>query len=320
MNPILLLALTFLAGASTVIAVVSLLSDVFLRDREKVGRRITGEFRRKQHERVQRSLLFKDLGRIASELADTGERTPIRQRIATMIDQAGLDLTVERLLVITAGLALTLGALGGLLRGSPIVALIAAAVGAVLPFLFVQIQSKRRTEKLRSQLPDAFDLMARVVRAGQTMAQAQQATADEFETPIAAEFSLCFEQQNLGLAPEIALRDLARRTGLLEMKIFVTALLVQQQAGGNLAELLEKLAAVVRERFVTRGKILTLTAEGRLQGLVLLCLPTGLFFIMLTMNREFTGVLLDYPKVLLGVLAAQVVGALWVRKIVNFDY
>jgi tight adherence protein B len=169
-------------------------------------------------------------------------------------------------------------------------------------------------------MPDAFDLMARVVRAGQTMAQAQQAIADEFESPIAAEFSLCFEQQNLGLAPEIALRDLARRAGLLEMKIFVTALLVQQQAGGNLSELLEKLAGVVRERFVTRGKILSLTAEGRLQGIVLLCLPTGLFLIMLMMNREFAVVLLNYPKLLMGVLVCQVVGALWIRKIVNFDY
>ena len=99
-----------------------------------------------------------------------------------------------------------------------------------------------RIEKLRSQLPEAFDLMARVVRAGQTLGQALLAVADEFPQPISVEFAFCYEQQNLGLPPEVAFRDLARRTGILELKIFVLAVLVQQQTGGNLAELLIKLA------------------------------------------------------------------------------
>ena len=141
--------------------------------------------------------------------------------------------------------------------------------------VYVQLKRKARLEKLLSQLPDAFDLMARVIRAGQTMSQALQAVADEFDQPIAAEFAYCYEQQNLGLPPEVAFRDLARRTGLLEIKIFVLALLVQQQTGGNLAELLDKLADVVRERFRIRGKIKALTAEGRMQALVLLVLPLG---------------------------------------------
>jgi tight adherence protein B len=310
--------LTFLAAVTVVLAVASVLSDLFLRDRARVGRRIDDEFRGRQRNRAQRSLLFKDLGRIAAEPA--GERPPVRLRLETMIDQAGLDLAVERLLALTAGAALALGAMGGLIRQNLIVAAAGAAVGAALPPLYVQIKRRLRLEKLRSQLPDAFDLMARIVRAGQTMAQAQQSVADEFEPPIAAEFALCSEQQNLGLAPEIALRDLARRAGLLEMKIFVTAVMVQQQTGGNLAELLEKLSAVVRERFKTQGKIRTLTAEGRMQGLVLLCLPAGLFLVMLMLNREFAGVLLEYPWVLLGVAASQVLGALWIRKIVNFDF
>src|SRR5262249_57164429 len=122
-------------------------------------------------------------------------------------------------------------------------------------------------------LPDAFDLMARVIRAGQTMSQAIQSVADEFDQPLAGEFAYCYEQQNLGLSPEVALRDLARRTGLVEVKIFVLAMLVQQQTGGNLAELLDKLSGVVRERFRVPGKIKALTAEGRMQATVLLVLP-----------------------------------------------
>jgi tight adherence protein B len=174
--------------------------------------------------------------------------------------------------------------------------------------------------KLMGQLPDAFDLMGRVIRAGQTMSQALQAVADEFDAPISVEFAYCYEQQNLGLAPELALRDLARRTGLLEVKIFVLALLIQQQAGGNLAELLDKLAAIIRERFRIRGKIRSLTAEGRIQALVLLALPPGMFFLILFLNRAYEQVLLDNPVILVVTLIFQVIGALWIRKIVNFDF
>jgi tight adherence protein B len=112
----------------------------------------------------------------------------------------------------------------------------------------VHLKRKARLEKLLSQLPDAFDLMGRVVRAGQTLSQGFQAVADEFAQPIAGEFSYCYEQQNLGLPPDVALRDLSRRTGQLELKIFVTAVLVQQQTGGSLAEMLDKLAGVIRQR------------------------------------------------------------------------
>src|SRR5439155_17515599 len=150
-----------------------------------------------------------------------------------------------------------------------------------------------------------FDLMGRIIRAGQTMAQGLQAVADEFDQPIAGEFAYCYEQQNLGLSPEVSLRDLARRTGLLEIKIFVLALLVQQQTGGNLAVLLEKLAGVVRERFRIRGKIKTLTAEGRLQAAVLLVLPPALFLIILLLNWSYGEVLLTHPYLLVGMVVAE---------------
>lgn len=318
MNPLLLMLLTFVAVVSAVAALASVASDLFLRDRTRVSKRIDDEFRKKQRDRARQSSLFKDLGRVAAEIK--GDRPPIRQRLETLIDQSGLDLTVERLLLITAGVAVGLGAVGGLLRQSFLIAAGGAAVGSVLPLLYVLFRRSKRIEKLRSQLPDAFDLMARVVRAGQTMSQAQQAVADEFTPPIAAEFSYCYEQQNLGLPPELALRDLARRTGLLEIRIFVTALLVQQQTGGNLSELLEKLSTIVRERFKTQGKIRALTAEGRFQGLVLLLLPPGLYLVMLLMNREFAGVLLEYPKILMGVAVSEAIGAYFIRKIVNFDF
>jgi tight adherence protein B len=171
-----------------------------------------------------------------------------------------------------------------------------------------------------AQLPHAFDLMARVIRTGQTISQSLQAVADEFDPPVAAEFASCFEQQNLGLPLEAALRELGRRTGLLEVRIFVLAVLVQQQTGGNLAEMLDRLASIIRERFRVRGKIRALTAEGRIQALVLLALPPALLLIILVLNRSYGQVLLDHPYLLAGMVVSQALGALWIRKIVHFDF
>src|SRR5262249_19391875 len=150
--------------------------------------------------------------------------------------------------------------------------------------------------------------------------QALQAVADEFDQPLAAEFAYCYEQQNLGLPVEYSLRDLARRTGLLEIKIFVLGLLVQQQTGGNLAELLDKLANVIRERFRIRGKIAALTAEGRLQALILLGLPFAMFFAILLLNRGYVQILLEKPIILVVMSICEFCGAVWIRKIVNFDF
>jgi tight adherence protein B len=318
MNPVLLTVLSFMAVATMVAAIASMAADVFLRDRTRVSQRIDEEFRERQRERAKRALLFKDLSQIAAEAE--GQKPSLRQRLTTLIEQSGLEVTVDRLLMISGLAALGLGAIVGLLRREPVSAGIAATLGAAVPLLYVQMKRKARIDAMQGQLPDAFDLMARVVRAGQTISQSQQAVADEFGAPISYEFALCAEQQNLGLAPDLALRDLARRTGLLEIKIFVTALLVQQQTGGNLAELLDKLATTVRSRIRTRGKIKALTAEGRMQGMILLVLPPALFLIMLMMRWDFAGVLLEYPAILISVGISELIGALWIRKIVNFDF
>ena len=121
-----------------------------------------------------------------------------------MVEQSGLDLTAAEAADDRGRAGLALGAVGGLRPPEPIVAAVAGAVGGGLPLLYVQMKRKARLEKLLSQLPDAFDLMCRVIRAGQTMSQALLAVADEFPPPIAAEFSYCYEQQNLGLPPEVA--------------------------------------------------------------------------------------------------------------------
>lgn len=321
MNPSLLLLVTFLGAVTAVAGVYSIASDLFLRDRSRVSERVDEEFRTRQRDRARRSLLFKDLGDLAAEASAADKADyKLRRRFATLLEQSGLELSLNRLLWIVAASGLTLGGLCGVVRHSVLIGLVAALVGGSAPLLYVNYKRKIRLEQLLAQLPDAFELMSRVVRAGQTLSQALQAVADEFQPPIAVEFSYCFEQQNLGLPPDLAMRDLARRTGLLEVKIFVLALLVQQQTGGNLAELLDKLATLIRERFRIRGTIKTVTAEGRMQAIVLLGLPPALFLMMLFLNREYASVLIEYPNIIVGTLVCEAIGALWIRNIINFDF
>jgi tight adherence protein B len=321
MNPAVLPLLAFGAAVATVAGAYSILSDLYLRDRTRVSQRLDEEFRRRQRERARKALLFKDINQLALE-AQSGQEAPstIQQRLLAMIDQSGLDMTLQKFLILTGVLALTFAVVGGLLRQSLLVALLAAPVGAILPLAYVHFKRKARLEKLLSQLPDAFDLMGRVVRAGQTMSQGLQAVADEFAQPVAGEFSYCYEQQNLGLPPEVALRDLTRRTGLLEIKIFVTAVLVQQQTGGSLAEILDKLSAIIRQRYRIRGQIQTLTAEGRLQAMILLGLPVVMFFGFLFLLPEYENKLLEHPSLIATTLVLEIIGALWIRKIVTFDF
>ena len=321
MNPDFLTFLTFLAVVMACAGIYSIMSDVYLRDRSRVSQRVDDEFRKRVRARAQKSLLFKDFGTlVADAVAGEEERPGLRQWFEAMVEQSGLDLTPSKLLTIAVGTSLGLGLLGGLLRHNILVAAVGAIVGGAAPIFYVNVKRNARLEKLLSQLPDAFDLMSRVIRAGQTMSQGLQSVADEFSAPIAGEFAFCYEQQNLGLSPETTLRELARRTGLLELKIFVLAMLVQQQTGGNLAELLDKLSHIIRERYKMRGKIRALTAEGRVQALILLGLPPFMFLLMLTMNRSYAGVLLENPTLIWMTLISETIGGLWIRKIANFNF
>ena len=321
MNPALLTMLTFLAAVLAVAALYSILSDLFLRDSWRISRRLDEEFLRRQRDRARNSVLFKTLGLTPTDVESEAEaENTLRQRWELILEQADLNLSVRQVVLFMAGGAVLLGGGMALFRLGLIPILLLGLVGAVAPLLYVKYRRQLRLEKMIAQLPDVFDTMARVIRAGQTITQAMQIVADEASPPVAGEFAYCTEQQNLGLPPEVTLRELAVRTGLLEIQIFVLALLVQQQTGGNLAEMLDKLAAVIRDRFRIRGKIKTLTAEGWYQALVLLSLPPLLFLAMLFLNRSYGQVLLDHPGLLIGTLVAEGLGALWINRIINFDF
>lgn len=327
----LLFVLVFLAASAGIAAGYSVWRDMFQHDSSRARRRMESEFSRPEMKPATRTSLFKnvnqfDLNDIVPEHLPgsdapqpEAERSDWRSRLQTMLMQSGLPLTLPQLASISGGAAL-LGMVTGMFVHGFILAGIGGVALGLAPLFYVRYRLKARHDRLLTQLSSAFDLMARVLRSGHSVPQSFQAVADTFEPPIAGEFARCQEQQNLGLLPEVTYRDLARRTGVLEIKIFVMAMMIQRQTGGNLSEVLERLAALVRERVRLRNHVRTLTAEGRMQAVVLLMLPPIMFLVMRFINRPYADVLLDHTSLLALMLASMAVGALWIRKIIRFDF
>lgn len=321
MNALAINVLTFFAVFLAVFAGNALVVDLHSSERKRLRQRMDEEFRSQVRQRVRTSPRRDDVSEMAAEaLAEGRKSTSLRESLQFMMEQSGLAMSVGRLLTITAACGASMGLAAALASASLPFGMAMAVIGASLPLLYVRIKRAKRLETLRSQLPDAFELMSRVLRAGQTISQAMQSVAEEFSQPIALEFLYCYEQMNLGLPPEAALRELGRRTGLLEIRIFVLAVNVHRQTGGNLAELLDKLGHVVRERFRIQGMIRSLTAQGRFQAGILLSLPPLMFVLLMVLHREYEMILLQYPLLIVWALGMMGAGALWIRKIVNFDF
>jgi tight adherence protein B len=316
--------LVFMAVFLGIFAVNLVLVDLFKRDREKALRRMQDQLQARQRKEARNAAMNRrdqNLGQLAEEaFQENPTIKSLAERFKELVDQSGMKVSTQKLALISVVSALVVGGLVGLLFQSIIFGLAAAVFAGAIPVGYVANVRHRRQNRIREQLPDVLELMARVLRAGQTITQAMNSVAEEFKPPIGLEFSYCYEQQNLGLAPEVALKDLAQRTGIVEIKIFVLAVLVHRQSGGNLAELLDKLSHIVRERFRIRGEIKSLTAEGRMQASILLLLPIAVWFGLFVINRNYAMKLLDHPSLVLGMIGVMGVGAVWIRKIVNFDF
>jgi tight adherence protein B len=316
--------LVFIAVFSMTMAIISMVRDVLLKDHRRISHRVEQDFRVLQREQVKQSPLFREPKKNSIHTDDLEDfiqpRKSLVERLEELIMQSGTHVSKKQVLTQSVAAGLGTGLITLLVLKNPIPTVVLTLLAGAVPVLRLALIRRSRQNKLRSQLPEAFDLMARVIRAGQTINQAILAVSDEFPRPISEEFSYCFEQQNLGISPETAVRDLARRTGVLELRIFVTALIVQQQTGGNLAELIDKLSAMIRQRFRIMGQIKTLTSEGRLQALILLALPVVMFFVLMLINPAYEIRLIEHPILVYITLTLMGLGAWWIRAIVNFDF
>ena len=300
---------TFSAVFLAIFGANMLLNDVFEQEKKRRIKQLEDELTERGKKRARESIESKrgtSLGQMAAEAAQAQESRTISETLEHMMEQAGLHVPFRSILLAAIGLGAAVGVCLHIIIGNIAITIVSAVAAMSLPLLYVAYRRKRRLDALRSQLPDSLELMSRVMRAGQTITQAMHAVSEEFKPPVATEFGFCYEQQNLGLVPELALRDLAKRTGLLEIKIFVLALLVHRQAGGNLAELLDKLSEIIRERYKILGKIRSLTAEGRLQAAILLGLPPFMYVVLLCISRPYALQLLDHPNLIIGAIVAMI--------------
>ncbi len=236
-----------------------------------------------------------------------------------MIEQADVNITVAKFLGICAGVGGT-AAIAVAMGLNYALAPVAFAVFAPLPLLWLMMARKKRQKAFATQLPDALELMARGLRAGHSLAAGFQLVGEEMREPIGPEFTRVFEEQNLGVPLEEAMQTMTNRIPNLDLKFFATAVVLQRQTGGDLAEILDKIGHLVRERFKIFGQIQALTGEGRLSGIVLLALPPVLFLVMLKLNFDYSMTLFRDElgrKMMLFAVVTQVIGALVIKKIVN---
>jgi tight adherence protein B len=196
---------------------------------------------------------------------------------------------------------------------------VAALLTGSLPLLWMFWRRKRRFKKFAQQLPDAMELIARALRSGHSLASGLNLVVNEMPDPVSKEFGMAYEEQNLGIPLETALKNMYKRMPNMDFKFFVTAVAIQRQAGGDLAEILDKIGHIVRERFKILGQVQALTGEGRISGIVLMALPIGLFFAVWHLNAEYVMLLFTDElgrKMVAFAAVLQVLGAVAIKKII----
>jgi len=237
--------------------------------------------------------------------------------------RAGLPLRGGEFIILCVCLAsLIAGAFLVLGGGRFIFSLFGAALGFMFPFILVQLKTAKRMKTFNRQLGDALILIANSLRTGYSFMQASDMVAQEMRPPISTEFARTVKEMNLGITMEDSLTNLAKRIDSEDLDLVLTAVLIQRQVGGNLSEVLDNIARTIRERIRIRGEIRTLTAQGRISGIIISLLPVGLGLVIFVLNPEYVKVLFVHPlgRIMLGVaLVGQVVGILVIRRIVDIE-
>ena len=240
-----------------------------------------------------------------------------------MILQSGLQMTVGALVLASIALASATAAALTFVLSRVSVAIPLGALTAGMPFFYVKHKARKRLMVFEEQFPEAIDLIARALRAGHALPTSLQMVADEIPAPVGEEFKRMFDQHSYGMALPETLRAFGDRIPILDARFFVTAILTQREMGGNLSEVLDKLAAVIRERFKVKRQVRVISAHGRITGVILGFLPPTVAGILFVISPTHMRLLIDDP---LGVymvaiaIVLQVVGVLIIRRIVDVEY
>src|SRR5579883_1179090 len=316
MTPILISAMVFLAVA----ALVGVLAFVFRDNTPQTAARLDLLVGKRSREADKSQDILRKAAFESDKKNFLESITPKFLTPTKLFEQADCHIKPSTLF----GIGVLLGVVGAtvtvLLRFSVFLAPLNGLVMFVLPFMWLYNKRRVRLKKFAAQLSDALELVARALRAGHSLAAGMHVVAEEMPAPISKEFGRVYEEQNLGIPLEEALKGMCDRVPNLDLRFFVTSVAIQRQTGGDLAEILDRIGHVIRERFKILGQVKALTAEGRLSGIVLIALPIGLFMMMLWMKPDYIELLWKDPmgvKMSIGAIILMLLGSFAIKKIVD---
>ena len=294
--------------------------------------------RKGNQEAKRRSAILKQIEAMSSiESVDAVlRRSESRLRgLQLLIQQSGANVTVGTVLAASATLALlAFVVVNGMLTRALsdtagggfyalVVALMAAGGGLMIPVTVLRIMRTQRMRKFEEQFPEALDLLSRALKAGHAFTTGIDMVGTEMPKPVGPEFRNLYDHQNFGMPMPDALRAFSDRIQVLDARFFVTAVLIQRESGGNLSEVLDNLATVIRERFRVKRQMRVISAHGRITGWILVCLPPVLGLVLMSVNPEHRRTMFGDPlgiQMLVAAAVLQVIGTLIIRKIVNVEY
>ena len=242
--------------------------------------------------------------------------------LGQLIEQSGVKTTSASVIVMSLGAAAIFGLLGAVLVRTNWVAPLTAAIGFILPTVFLMRKRSMRMRKFEELFPEALDLLSRAVKAGHAFQTAMNMAAEELPDPVGPEFRKTFDEQNFGLPLRDALNAMAERIPIIDVKFFVTAVLIQRETGGNLSEILDNLSHVVRERFKVLRQVRVHTAHGRFTGWVLLALPAVLAVALSYINPDHMNLLFREPMgrtMLIIAAVMQTLGFFWIKHVIKIE-
>jgi tight adherence protein B len=256
------------------------------------------------------------------QLDELVKRTAAGSRLSRLIEQSGIRTTPSAVLIMSLFSGMLAAAIVAWFVRHPLAPIVAAPIGLALPFAWLVNRRSSRFKKFEEQFPEALDLVSRAIRAGHAFQTALGMVGDELTAPVGPEFKKTFERQNFGLPLRDAMDELSERVTLLDVRFFVTAVAIQRETGGNLAEILDNLAHVVRERFKIRRQVRVHTAHGRFTGYVLLALPAALGAALSFISPDHMKLLFQERMGQMMIIAAmvmQTVGYIWIRQVIKIE-
>src|SRR5579859_1053750 len=248
------------------------------------------------------------------------QRIDLFPRLRLMLYQADLNWTVGGLVLMSVFCWMVAANLVFWRTGETIFSILMGGIAGIAPLFYVQQKRNARFNRFEERLPDALDMMVSALRAGHSLISAMGTVSKEAGEPVAREFKKCFDEQNFGAELRTAMMDLVTRVPIDDVRIVVTAILIQKESGGNLAEVLEKAAHIIRDRFRLKRQIRVHTAQGRMTGWILSILPVVLGLLLYMVNPDHLSLLWKRPigvKMLYAATAMTIIGALIIRKIIR---